>query len=114
MLRGSFSSVLAYSGRSPPEAWRRLSLASTSIHTQFILAKMVPKAQVLKRLELAWLKLLGFIIRLRKADDSFGLATKLTYPLKRLYGKNQESQWVRLEFTRNCRQFDKKQWIRFH
>lgn len=75
---------------------------------------MVLKAQVLKRLELAWLKLLGFIIRLRKADDSFGLATKLTYPLKRLYGKNQESQWVRLEFTRNCRQFDKKQWIRFH
>jgi hypothetical protein len=75
---------------------------------------MVPKAQVLKRLELAWLKLLGFIIRLRKADDSFGLATKLTYPLKSLYGKNQESQWVRLEFTRNCRQFDKNQWIRFH
>jgi hypothetical protein len=75
---------------------------------------MVPKAQVLKRLELAWLKLLGFIIRLRKADDSFGLAIKLTYPLKSLYGKNQESLWVRLEFTRNCRQFDKNQWIRFH
>jgi len=75
---------------------------------------MVPKAQVLKRLELAWLKLLGFIIRLRKADDSFGLAIKLTYPLKSLYGKNQESLWVRLEFTQNCRQFDKNQWIRFH
>ena len=75
---------------------------------------MVPKAQVLKRLELAWLKLLGLIIRLRKADDNFGLAKKLTYPLKSLYGKNQESLSVRLEFTRNCRQFDKNQWIRFH
>jgi hypothetical protein len=43
---------------------------------------MVPKAQVLKSLELAWLQPLGVIIRLRKAVDSFCMATKLSYPQK--------------------------------
>lgn len=67
-----FSSNLAFSELSPTDIWKRLGLGWTSRLSSVVRTTLVAEYVRLKRLDLAWLQLLGVIIRVRKSAYEFG------------------------------------------